>query len=187
MDVRMIGTGRPFMITIVDPCPLVDREPPASNREFAECFSDRLPPEIDCNYGVSAVGLAISPIPAKIEPKNVKCYRCVVYCSVDVTQDMLDRINPIKNLIIRQRTPSRVAHRREMMYREKTIIGFDSKLLSDRFFILNLRTSGGTYIKEFVNSDFGRTSPSLPELLSPAGTCMLECQLLQLDVVCVGE
>ena len=35
----------------------------------------------------------------------------------------------------------------------------------DHLFNLEITTESGTYIKEFVHSDFGRTSPSLQELL----------------------
>jgi len=38
-------------------------------------------------------------------------------------------------------------------------------------------SSAGTYIKEFVHSDFGRTSPNVGTLLNT------ECDILQLDVI----
>ena len=45
-----------------------------------------------------------------------------------------------------------------------------------RFFRLSLCTSAGTYIKEFVHADDGRTTPSLGKLLD------CETAILQLDV-----
>jgi tRNA pseudouridine synthase 10 len=45
-----------------------------------------------------------------------------------------------------------------------------------RFFLLELDTQAGTYIKEFVHGDFGRTSPSVGEILG------CEADILQLDV-----
>jgi len=51
---------------------------------------------------------------------------------------------------------------------------------SDRcHFLLFLKTQAGTYIKEFVHGDFGRTVPSLGNLLKT------ECDILQLDVLAV--
>jgi tRNA pseudouridine synthase 10 len=108
-----------------------------------------------------------------------------VYCSITLTTELLDGLLGVNNLVIQQRTATRVAHRREMMDREKTVFSLSYTTLSDHFFILDLTTSGGTYIKEFVNSDFGRTSPSLAALLDP--NIPMECQLLQLDVVVVNS
>ena len=69
---------------------------------------------------------------------------------------------------------------------EKELLRMEAQRISSRFLLLTLETSSGTYIKEFVNSDFGRTKPSLANLLDPSGIPM-ECQLLQLDVVKVGD
>jgi tRNA pseudouridine(54/55) synthase len=186
LDVQMIGTGRPFCLTFLNPTPIESKPPPETIAAFAESFADRLPEsgEITCGYGVSANQLHVTAIKPSYETKKIKTYRCVVYCSMSVTTDMLDNLLAVKNLIIQQRTPTRVAHRREMMLREKTVFSLAYKRLSEHFFILDLTTSGGTYIKEFVNSDFGRTFPSLGVLLD--SNVAMECQLLQLDVVMVG-
>lgn len=42
---------------------------------------------------------------------------------------------------------------------------------------MNIETEAGTYIKEFVHGDFGRTTPSLRDVF---GDC--EVDILQLDV-----
>jgi tRNA pseudouridine synthase 10 len=44
-------------------------------------------------------------------------------------------------------------------------------------FKLDIKTQAGTYIKEFVHGDFGRTQPSLGHLLG--GVCV---DILALDV-----
>lgn len=186
MDVRMIGSGRPFSLTLVNPQPDESLPPPTTKDSFAASFADKLPREITCNYGVSATNLEISWKEPDVEPKHVKCYRCYVYCSMPVTPEMLSRLDSIENLNLMQRTPCRVSHRREMMYREKTVISMSYEPTSNpHYFILDLKTSSGTYIKEFVNSDFGRNTPCLADLLNPG--VPMECQLLQLDVVYVGE
>jgi tRNA pseudouridine(54/55) synthase len=185
MDVRMIGNGRPFIITCLNPLPQDDRPPPSNRSEFAASFADRLPSEVQCNYGVSAKGLQITADTVHMNVKHIKCYRCVVYCSVDVTPEMLDRLTYVENLVVQQRTPCRVAHRREMMFREKMVMKLAYRVINERFFILDLTTSSGTYIKEFVNSDFGRTVPSLGSIMDPVTP--IECQLMQLDVVFVGD
>ena len=42
--------------------------------------------------------------------------------------------------------------------------------------ILEVRASAGTYIKEFINGDLGRTFPSLCDIIGN------ECDIIQLDV-----
>lgn len=188
MDVRMIGTGRPFSITFLNPLPNENYpNPPQSNEEFAQSFSCFLPKDgqIQCDNNVSASNLRITCTHPDISPRHEKCYRCIVSCSRNVSEENLANLDKVDNLIINQRTPSRVAHRRILATRQKTVISMSYKQICPRFFILNLKTSKGTYIKEFVNSDFGRTKPSLGDILDPENP--VECQLLQLDVVLVSD
>lgn len=51
--------------------------------------------------------------------------------------------------------------------------------LDDHHFEVRLETQAGTYIKEFVHGDFGRTRPSLAELLDVEHG---EVDILELDV-----
>ena len=51
-----------------------------------------------------------------------------------------------------------------------------AKLLNEHFFELHVLASAGTYIKEFVHGDLGRTVPNVGQIL---GT---EADILQLDV-----
>ena len=189
MDVRMIGSGRPFCITLLNPSPN-DNDPriPKSDEEFAATFNGFLPEEneiIECENDVSASDLRITCLQPDISPRHEKCYRCIVSCSRNISEENLANLDRVKDLIIHQKTPARVAHRRILATREKTVISMSYKQICPRFFILDLKTSKGTYIKEFVNSDFGRTKPSLGDLLDPERP--VECQLLQLDVVFVSE
>jgi len=52
--------------------------------------------------------------------------------------------------------------------------------LNEHFFLLDLETEAGTYVKEFVHGDMGRTQPSLAGLLQSDAA-----DILQLDVVAV--
>jgi tRNA pseudouridine synthase 10 len=45
------------------------------------------------------------------------------------------------------------------------------------WFVLDIEAQAGTYIKEWVHGDFGRTRPSVGELLGGA-----EVQIAELDV-----
>ena len=99
-------------------------------------------------------------------------------------------INNTCDLKITQKTPIRVLHRRTLSDRIRTIhqLWPEAVLLAeldekyhpyiDHIFKLNLVTEAGTYIKEFVHSDFGRTTPSLCSLL---GNCSAD--IITLDVM----
>ncbi|KAK7828375.1 putative trna pseudouridine synthase pus10 [Quercus suber] len=80
----------------------------------------------------------------------------------------------------KQGTPIRVLHRRSPLQREKIIHWLEMKIErisgSSQYFLLHLCTQAGTYIKEFVHGDLGRTHPSIGSILG----CRAE--ILQLDV-----
>lgn len=118
-------------------------------------------------------------------------------------KEVSDGINPdsttVKAIKLSQHTPLRVLHRRANLAREKYIINLEAKQvpvhtiqtippdskphdqvqikdLSRNIFQIRLHASSGAYIKEFCHGDFGRTSPSLGDLVGK------ECEILQLDV-----
>ncbi|CAN0236997.1 unnamed protein product [Discosporangium mesarthrocarpum] len=80
-------------------------------------------------------------------------------------------------LVVQQRTPIRVLHRRTLMSRPKSVYCMEAEWINAHFFVLNVTTSGGTYIKEFIHGDLGRTNPSIASLLG------CQADILQLDVV----
>jgi hypothetical protein len=82
---------------------------------------------------------------------------------------------------IDQKTPVRVAHRRSLLVRDRLVDRMEATPLGPNLFILNLTTSAGTYVKEFVHGDLGRTIPSVGDFL---GT---RADILQLDVLDVHD
>lgn len=62
------------------------------------------------------------------------------------------------------------------MVRDKTIYKLKVQRVNDHHFILHLLASAGTYIKEFVHGDLGRTVPNVGSILD------CEADILQLDV-----
>ncbi|OMH80536.1 putative tRNA pseudouridine synthase Pus10 [Zancudomyces culisetae] len=77
-----------------------------------------------------------------------------------------------KPFTINQKTPVRVLHRRANTTRARTIHTMTLKRhpqtenSSSHLYILHLTTDSGTYIKEFVHGDLGRTVPSLADILT---------------------
>ena len=67
-------------------------------------------------------------------------------------------------------------HTRSSATRERLVHDARFTLLNAHFATLTMTTASGTYIKEFVHGDLGRTEPSLASLLDT------DTDILQLDV-----
>jgi len=116
------------------------------------------------------------------EEDKQKRYVAVCWSRNPITDEQMSELAAIKDLTLQQKTPIRVLHRRPLATRERTIYNVSAQLINAedrRHFLLFLKTQAGTYIKEFVHGDFGRTVPSLGNLLKT------ECDILQLDVLAV--
>lgn len=80
------------------------------------------------------------------------------------------------NINLQQLTPLRVLHRRTLMLREKIIHRLKLHTVSRCSAILEVWASAGTYIKQFVHGDLGRTTPNIGQLVGK------RVDILQLDV-----
>ena len=92
-----------------------------------------------------------------------------------------EKLEAIKDLKLAQQTPIRVLHRRPDAKRTRTVYFMEVQPLEieaeDRqLFLLKLATQAGTYVKEFVHGDFGRTEPNLSQILG------CDVDILALDV-----
>lgn len=120
------------------------------------------------------------------ENEKTKNYRAFCICKPNEnTVDLINKLNDVKNMEIVQKTPIRVLHRRPLASRIRMIHSIRAQLIKseelekfsvelknlegNELFFVDVKTQAGTYVKEFVHSDFGRTVPSL-------------CSLLQTDV-----
>lgn len=78
---------------------------------------------------------------------------------------------------VRQETPGRVAHRRANLVRERRILELEATLVGTDEIELRVLAEAGTYVKELVSGDGGRTEPSVAALLGVATV------VTELDVV----
>lgn len=107
-----------------------------------------------------------------------KAYRCVVWVSRAVTQAELDAaLGARTDVVLQQKTPIRVLHRRPLHTRPRTVHSMRAERISAHYLLLDLVTQSGTYVKEFVHGDFGRTLPNVGTLLG------CSADILQLDVL----
>ncbi|MFX1591140.1 MAG: tRNA pseudouridine(54/55) synthase Pus10, partial [Promethearchaeota archaeon] len=180
IDVRMLGTGRPFIIELRNP-------------KIRNLILGKISRKVNKKYKkkVRIHDLKYSSkkevIKLKIEAKNSKkLYRAIVKSESKLSKnDFLQKINELKesfeNKQIYQRTPYRVSHRRADKIREKFIFKIEGKWIKTNLFEFKIETQGGTYIKELINGDEGRTSPSFSEIFEIPLVCK-ELDVLEISV-----
>ena len=159
IDARMLGNGRPFVIEIATP---------------KKRFLDLKKAEDAVNvYGVNkveVVGLRFAnrDVVRKLkggESKQKEYRMFIEFENKITTKDMHFLEKSLTNVMIEQKTPVRVLHRRADLTRERYIYDVDVKKLSPRKAEMRLRCQGGLYVKELVTGDEGRTVPSVSEIL----------------------
>ena len=108
---------------------------------------------------------------------------------VPVTERDLARVNAYRNtpagdparVLLQQRTPIRVLHRRPLLTRARRILGLSARAVPGRpaLLALRVRTEAGTYVKEWAHGELGRTRPRLQDALGA------RADILALDVAAV--
>jgi tRNA pseudouridine synthase 10 len=93
-----------------------------------------------------------------------KSYR-VTFTGEAAVEKVKEAVELVPLRAIAQRTPTRVAHRRADRVRTRRIAEVSIVAAEPGRFTLELRAEAGTYIKEWVEGDAGRTEPSLTGLL----------------------
>jgi tRNA pseudouridine synthase 10 len=183
MDVRMGGEGRPFVLEAANPRGAVPSDAQLAAATAALHAGGRV--GVRC---LSVITRAQRESLRDGETEKSKAYRAVVALSRDVTAADVAALTGMgaNAFMIAQQTPVRVLHRRAALTREREIQGLNVSLISGhpRAFILELRCGAGTYVKEFIHGDWGRTAPALPDLLAP-GAPPATADCLQLDVTAV--
>ena len=179
LDVRCLGDGRPFVLDVANArAPLPTPEALAAAEAALTAAA----------VGVGARRLAIVPR-SKLgaikegETTKRKSYRALVELPVDVSESVLTTLSAIRDLVLKQTTPTRVEHRRAMMVRERTVVTAEATpdpAGKPRRLELRLTTQAGLYVKEFVHGDGGRTVPNVSTLLGLGEGTTAEC--LELDV-----
>ena len=104
-----------------------------------------------------------------------------VYMDLPEDETILETIAKLSGVKLAQRTPERVAHRRADLIRRRTVFETSKPVIETmddgiREVEFTLRCESGTYVKETVHGDGGRTQPSLSSLIKA------KCEVLWLDV-----
>ena len=96
-------------------------------------------------------------------------------------ETILKVVEGLNGIKLAQRTPERVAHRRSDLIRKRTVFEAHSPFIEvnedgQREIEFTLRCESGTYVKETVHGDSGRTQPSVAALIKA------KCNVVWLDV-----
>jgi len=159
IDARMLGKGRPFVIEITKP---------------QKRFLDLKKLEEDINIHakgkvkVSNLQFADKAVVRRLKKAESaqKEYRVLIEFENKITtKDMHLLEERLTNVMVKQKTPLRVLHRRADLMREKYIYEVKVKKLSPKKAEMKIRSQGGLYVKELVTGDEGRTTPSVSEFL----------------------
>ncbi|MBE6528359.1 MAG: tRNA pseudouridine(54/55) synthase Pus10 [Thermoplasmata archaeon] len=170
IDACMLGDGRPFVLEISQPrkryIDLDELERKANQTDMAGYNSLRfVQREAVERYKAAA---------------SDKIYRVHVKAEGKVNKEELVKVAlSFKDVSIDQRTPRRVEHRRADLVRKRKIHWCQAEWISDDSFDLELETDSGTYVKEFVSGDEGRSVPSFSERLG------IQCKVETLDVLAI--
>ncbi len=171
IDVCMLGNGRPFILEL--------KQPKKRNIDLK-----KLEQEINeyAKGKVEVLGLRFAnkeEVRKIKEAKHPKIY--MVKIKFTKKEKIYEAVNALIGREISQATPTRVLHRRTDIVRKRKVLDIKIKEIKMNEATLIIKAESGTYIKELVTGDNGRTKPSLASL---AGD---NVEVLELDVIGIGD
>uniref|UniRef100_A0A4W3GLD0 tRNA pseudouridine(55) synthase n=1 Tax=Callorhinchus milii TaxID=7868 RepID=A0A4W3GLD0_CALMI len=172
VDVRTLGYGRPFAIEVLNPhrwsC---TQEEITELQQQINKSTDKIRVRDLQIVTREAVGHM-----KEGEEEKTKCYSALIWTQRAIERSDINFLQDMMELKLDQKTPLRVLHRRPLAVRFRVIHSMKVDYIDQHHFRLYLKTQAGTYIKEFVHGDFGRTKPNLGILMKTT------VDILELDV-----
>ena len=173
VDARMLGRGRPFVLELGMP-----RVRTFDLAPIQQALNRTLTGEVEVEQLRFADRDLLDRM-LRMSPD--KSYRAAVECLAPVPREAVERLGLLRDLVLRQETPRRVLHRRANLVRRRTVRTCSVQVSESgpmiRRFELAVRVQSGTYIKELVSGDEGRTHPSVSAILRAP------CDCAELDVL----
>jgi len=174
IDARMLGNGRPFVAEV--------RKPKKRALDLPSIQS-----EVNAGAGglIDVEGLRPSnrsEVRSIKESTHPKSYRVRVRFQQLIEQGKLNELAAaLAGKPISQLTPNRVAHRRAHLVRERTVRDIKIESVEGSEVVFVVEADSGTYIKELMHGDEGRTKPNVAEIVG------VPCEVLELDVIGIGD
>ncbi len=170
VNVLMLGNGRPFVMELSKP-------------KKRACDLAKLEGALYYNPNVSAIRLEIVCKPfldAVCNSHFNKEYVATVSADRPLSKEDALACQSLSGKTLLQQTPTRVLARRADLVRKRKIFSLTAEENRGKLTI-RILAEAGTYIKELISSDSGRTKPSLASLLG----CKALCE--ELDVVAIHD
>lgn len=170
IDVLMLGNGRPFVLEIKNP----------KVRKIDLLRLERI--INDNNKGIIEVlNLRFTEKDEVMRIKSAKfrkTYYVLLKGKKTLNKEKLKKAaQRLQSETIKQFTPSRVAHRRANLVREKKIYKCNINTVEGKIATLTVESESGTYIKELISGDNDKTKPNLSEIIG------VPCEVIDLDVI----
>ena len=159
IDARMLGKGRPFVIEMTKPQKrFLDLK---KLKEGVNMYAKGKVEISNLQFADKAVVRRLKKAESAQKEYNV----VMEFENKIATKDLHLLEEKLTNVMVMQKTPIRVVHRRADLTREKYIYEVKVKKLSPKKAEMKVRCQGGLYVKELVTGDEGRTTPSVSEFL----------------------
>ncbi|HEB37557.1 MAG TPA: tRNA pseudouridine(54/55) synthase Pus10 [Thermoplasmatales archaeon] len=175
VDALMLGNGRPFVLEIKNP-----RIRSLNLKKLQEIINTHAEGKVEVRELRFSDKNEVRRLKRASFPK---VYHAKIVAERELSEEKLKEVvRSLQGKNIKQLTPSRVAHRRAIKIRERKILDIKVIDVAEKNATLEIKAESGTYIKELVSGDEGRTKPSISEMLGIA------CKVEELDVIAIeGE
>lgn len=174
IDVLMLGDGRPFVVEVSEP-----RVRTPDLKSLMKIINKESKKRIRVK-DLKITNREQSQKLKEDSSTNIKEYVAIIQTESPVEKSELRRVEAeLSENEIEQRTPNRVSHRRSDLVRRKMVHEVRLKKLKNDNIEAFIKVQGGTYVKELISGDDGRTEPSIASKLGVACVCK------KLDVIAV--
>ncbi len=171
IDALMLGDGRPFV---------VEAKKPHVRKIDLEALGSEINSKAEGKIEVLGLKFVESETVEQLKSmKADKVYRLKIVHGT--TEEKLKScIDILSGTIIKQKTPTRVLHRRADLERMRKVHSVDLESFETNTAVLVVNCEGGLYVKELVSGDGGRTVPSVASIIGS------EAKVIELEVIKVG-
>ncbi len=170
VDARMLGSGRPFVVEIKNPM-IRSIDCNKAEKRINEKGKDKIK--------INSLKKTTKEDIERLKKATFnKKYEVLIEGKSEFDDKKLkSACKLLTGVTLDQSTPSRVAHRRADKIRRRKIYKCDVAWLEGNRARLQLETESGTYVKELISGDNGRTRPNLSKLIGNPS------YVLELDVL----
>jgi len=168
VDVRMLGSGRPFVLEI--------KQPQKRTLDFQKIQSSINKKHADM-ISIHQLDYTLKETVARLKEAHFsKIYRVEFEGIHPFEKEKLKKVaQTLRGNTINQFTPTRVEQRRAKMVRARKVFDCKVEIVNDNKATCIIEAESGTYIKELVTGDNGRTQPNISDLLGvPCTVCSLD-------------